>query len=145
MTTSMTNTRAILFAAGAALLLPIAARAAKPSMIEPGRWEVTIKTELPNAVSATTTSEICITKEQAERLEPAKPKATHDCQMTGGLTGNQVKYKMKCGRKNAVTDAEFTYSGDRYEGVVTKKDDEYGEIRQTYTAKRLGECPSADE
>lgn len=59
--------------------------------------------------------------------------------------GNRLKYQIKCARKNATSDAEFTYSGDRYEGVVTIKNDDVGEIRQVYTARRIGDCETAKD
>lgn len=140
----MIRVSAILFSVAAAFLLTTAAVAAQPPVLEPGLWEVTIKTQMGDA-TPTLVERICISREQAERPEPPKTKKTADCQVTGALTGNKSKYQIKCGRKNATTDAEFTYSGDRYEGVVTIKDDDVGEIRQVYTARRIGECPSENE
>lgn len=138
----MIRVGAILFSMTVALLLAAAAGAAQAPVLEPGLWEVTIKTQLGDA-TPTMVEQICISKEQAERLvEPAKGKKTADCQVTGALTGNKLKYQTKCGRKNATSDVEFTYSGDRYEGVVTIRNDDVGEIRQVYTAKRIGDCPT---
>jgi hypothetical protein len=141
---SMIRVNAILFSVAAAFLLTAAAGAAQPSVLQSGLWEVTIKTQMGDA-TPTMIEQICISKEQAVRPEPPKNKESADCQVTGALTGNKSKYQIKCGRKNATTDAEFTYNGDRYEGVVTFKNDDVGEIRQVYTAKRIGACPSADE
>ena len=137
----MIRVGAILFSITAALLLATAAGAAQATVLEPGLWEVTIKTELGDA-TPTMVEKICISKEQAEHPEPAKGKKTADCQVTGALTGNKSKHQIKCGRKNATSDIEFTYSGDRYEGVVTIRNDDVGEIRQVYTAKRIGDCPT---
>src|ERR1700741_3782101 len=132
--TTMIRTGTILCSVAAALLLATAAGAAQPSVLEPGLWEVTIKTQLADA-TPTMVEQICITKEQAEHPEPAKAKKSADCQITGALTGNKLKYQIKCGRKNATSDLDFTYSGDRYEGIVTIKNDDVGEIRQVHTAK----------
>jgi hypothetical protein len=137
----MIRVSAILLSGVAALLLATAAGAAQPSTLEPGLWEVTIKTQLGDA-TPTTIEQICISKEQAEHPEPAKSKKNADCQATSTLTGNRLKYQIKCGRKSATSDAEFTYSGDHYEGVVTIKNDDVGEIRQVYTARRIGDCPA---
>lgn len=114
------------------------AAAAAPPVIAPGRWELTMTTILPDS-TPTTVTEICITKQRAEHPEPRASKPTDDCQVTGGLNGNRLKYAVKCGRAKTTTDAEFTYSGDRYEGVVIVKTGDY-EIRQVHTARRIGEC-----
>ncbi|MDP9194455.1 MAG: DUF3617 domain-containing protein [Acidobacteriota bacterium] len=140
----MIRVSAILFSVAAAFLLTTAAGAAQPPVLEPGLWEVTIKTQMGDA-TPTMIEQICISKEQADRPEPPKAKKAADCQVTGALTGNKSKYQIKCGRKNATSDVEFTYSGDRYEGVVTIKNDDVGELRQVYTAKRIGACPSESE
>lgn len=133
----------LLFSVAAAILLTTRA-GAQPSVIEPGLWEVTIKTLLSDA-TPTMVEQICISKEQADHPGPRKAKKNADCQVTGALTGNKSKYQIKCGRKNATSDIEFTYSGDRYEGVVIIKNDDVGEIRQVYTARRIGECETATE
>ncbi len=122
------------------VVLPAASvDAAQPPVMTPGLWEVTIKTEFQGS-TPTTVTEICISKEQAERPEPPKTNAKHDCQVAGGLTGNLLKYTVKCSRKLSTTQAEFVYSGDHYEGVVTIKIGDSGEVRQVHTAKRLGDC-----
>ncbi|MFL6245018.1 MAG: DUF3617 domain-containing protein [Thermoanaerobaculia bacterium] len=132
---------AILFSVAAALLLAAPASAAEPSVLQPGLWEVTIKILLSDA-TPTLVERICISKEQADHPEPPKLGKGADCQVTGALAGNKLKYQIKCGRKNATSDSEFTYSGDRYEGVVTIRNDEVGEVRQVYTARRIGDCPT---
>jgi hypothetical protein len=50
--------------------------------------------------------QICISKEQADHPEPPKAGKAADCQVTGALTGNKLKYQLKCGRKNATSDIE---------------------------------------
>jgi hypothetical protein len=140
----MTRVGAILFSVVAALLLANGAHAAQTPVLEPGLWEVTIKTQLGDA-TPTTVELICISKEQAERPEPVKAGKTADCQVTSALTGNKLKAHTKCGRKNATLDVEFVYSGDRYEGVMIIKNDDIGEIRQVYTAKRIGDCPTGKD
>ena len=124
------------------LLLTIAAAfftaGAHAGVLNPGRWEITIRTVHPSEMPPMT-SEICISKEDAERPEPPKRKASDDCQVTGALHGNLLKYKTKCERGKSSSDAEFTYQGDRYDGVVTIKF-ESGEIRQIHSARRIGEC-----
>lgn len=137
----MLRTTAIFLAHLIVLLCAGSVAAAEPVMT-PGLWEITIKTEFQGS-TPTTVTEICISKEQAERPEPPKTKANHDCQVTGGLTGSLLKYTVKCNKKKSTTQAEFVYSSDQYEGVVTIKTGD-SEVRQVYTAKRLGECEARE-
>lgn len=133
----MTMKHTLLLAILFVLALTPAVMAAPP--LNPGRWEVTIKTESPVSMPPTTT-EICIAKEKAEKPEPVKGKPTDDCQTSGvSMNGNVLTYATKCGKKDVSTTAKFTYSGDTYTGVVTIKSGKR-EIRQVYTAKRIGNC-----
>jgi Protein of unknown function (DUF3617) len=133
----MNNRLTLLPALAASLLFTLASNAAPP--LNPGRWEVTIKTETPVAMPATT-SEICITTEKAAHPEPVKGKPTDDCQVHGvAMSGNVLTYATQCGRRPVSSTAKFTYSGDTYEGVVTIKVGTM-EVRQIHTAKRVGPC-----
>jgi Protein of unknown function (DUF3617) len=119
------------------VLLAPCALAAPP--LNPGRWEVTIKTESPVSMPPTTT-EICITGEKAARPEPVKGKPTDDCKADGvSMNGNVLTYAVRCGKQKVSTSAKFTYSGDTYTGVVTIKSGKR-EIRQIHTARRVGNC-----
>lgn len=129
---------AFLFALAAAILFSAAAYAANPHLLQPGLWEVTIKTLLSDG-TPTTVTEICITKEEADHPEPPKRGPRDDCQATSITTGNHVSYQVNCGRKHVNTNGEFTYTGDRYEGTVTIKQDNV-EIKQVHTARRIGDC-----
>jgi hypothetical protein len=134
----MTTKRTLLPLASLLVLLFTASAQAAPPL-NPGRWEVTIKTESPVSMPATTT-EICIAKEKAEKPEPVKGKPTDDCQTNGvSMNGNVLTYATQCGKSKVSTAAKFTYSGDTYTGVVTIKSGKR-EIRQVYTAKRVGNC-----
>lgn len=121
------------------LLSSVALAAAPP--LNPGRWQITIKTEAPVSMPPTT-AEVCVTKEQAAHPEPAKGKPTDDCQVHGAaMNGNVLTYTTQCGKRKSSSTAKFTYAGDSYEGVVTIKVGDM-EVRQTYSAKRLGGCDS---
>lgn len=138
----MINIQSILSAA--LLLSSLPALAAQPQAIQPGQWEITMKTMM-SASTPTSTMTVCITKEQAEAVAVPKSKSKDDCQVsTGSLNGNQLKYQVKCGRKKTSSDVEITFSGDHYEGTVTQNYDGV-EIKQVITARRLGECPASDE
>jgi hypothetical protein len=126
----------------AALFVTVAASAASP--LNPGRWEVTIKTEAPVAMPATT-SEICITAEMAEHPEPKKSKTTDECQVIGlAMQGGVLTYDTQCSKKKVSSKAKFTYSGETYTGIVTIKSGDM-EVRQVHTARRLGTCETAGQ
>jgi hypothetical protein len=121
------------------LVLPCSANAGT-GLLNPGRWEITLQTVSPITAPPIVT-EACISKEDAEVLpEPPKSKSSDDCQATGALHGKSLKYKTKCNRRNVTSDVDLTFNGDTYEGIVTITVDGR-EIRQAYTAKRLGDCP----
>ena len=91
------------------------------------------------------THEVCISAADAERsAKPPKAKKSDDCQSTGALNGNSLKYTTKCGRKKVTSTTEFTYLGDHFEGVITLQVDGQ-EIRQIHTGKRIGECETPEE
>ena len=66
----MTTKRTLLPLASLLVLLFTASAQAAPPL-NPGRWEVTIKTESPVSMPATTT-EICIAKERRKSRSPSK-------------------------------------------------------------------------
>jgi len=126
-----------------AILFSLPARAAAP-LLTPGRWEITIQTVSPVAMPPMT-HEVCISKEDAQRSpEPPKGKKSDDCKSTGSLHGNSLKYATKCGRKKVSSTTEYTYMGDRFEGVVIIQADGQ-EIRQIQSGKWVGECEIPEE
>jgi len=131
---------AISISFAAALLFVPPVWAAPPSVIQPGLWEITIKTILPGS-TPTTTTQICISAEKAAHPEPRKSKPADDCQVTSLMAGNQLKYQVQCARRHTTSNAEFTYTGDQYEGTVTVNDGEI-EIKQVHAARRIGDCPA---
>jgi Protein of unknown function (DUF3617) len=125
------------------ILLAGPALAAANSVLMPGRWEVSIRTEAP-VQSAPMIAEFCISKEKAEKPEPPKTDQKHDCKtVSGGLSGNTLAYVIKCSKRNAGSTSRFTFNGDRYEGVVEATIDGVT-VRQVYTARRLGDCPEEE-
>lgn len=115
--------------------------AAAPAVLLPGRWQISIRPELPLSAPEMTT-EICLSAAETEKLQPPRGKPTDDCQVVGGpLQGNVLSYAIKCTKRDSSTNARFTYNGDRFEGVVEGKVDGR-KFRQVYTAIRLGDCPA---
>lgn len=130
-------------AATVTLTMPLAAES--PHLIDPGLWEVTIRTESPVPSSPMTTT-VCISSEKAKKPpEPPKHKESDDCKVTGGgVTGNVLAYSLKCSKRNATSTFRFEYHGDTYEGIVETKTDA-GEVRQIYSGRRVGECDAESQ
>jgi Protein of unknown function (DUF3617) len=135
----MKTVRVLIAAAG--VLAAVTAAAAPPSVITPGRWEVTMRTEAP-VVTPVQTTELCISRQAAEKPEPPRGKPTDDCRVVnGGLAGNVLAWTTKCSKREV--SSRFTYNGDAYEGVIEIKGE--GEtIRQVVTARRIGDCPEEE-
>src|SRR5215212_6375960 len=81
---------------------------AAPPVLNPGRWEVTIKNLLADG-APTSTTQICITKEMADHPAPVDSSPNDDCQVTSTMAGNHLKFMVKCGRNKTTTNAELTY------------------------------------
>ena len=74
--------------------LPISAQS--PTLLVPGRWEITLQNELPYAAQPVTYN-VCIDA-SAARPEPPKGKPSDPCQIvTGGVAGNVLSYRSRCG------------------------------------------------
>jgi Protein of unknown function (DUF3617) len=123
------------------LIVPVCADATPP--LNHGRWEITIKTIVPDVTQATTI--VCISKEHAEKPEAPKSKSDDDCKVLDppGLSGNILAYTVHCTKQNLTSQAKFTFDGDRYEGEVVTKINGV-ETKQLYSARRLGACDAAE-
>jgi hypothetical protein len=123
-----------LFLAVGALSLPLIASA---SPMKPGLWRVTI--EGPQGAR---TSEHCISKEEAAKLEPPKGRSA-DCKVDSfNVSGTTVTWKMSCPSEKMSMEAKTVYHGDTFTGETHIKMGER-EMTQKSSGKFLGACPSA--
>ena len=110
----------MLCAALAMLALPLAAATGTPQ--KPGRWETTVKMEMPGMSMdlPPVTTAVCLTKEDVEHPERALPKAAESgCAVTDfKVTGNTATWSMKCTTpqgsmtgKGSITYTESSYTG----------------------------------
>jgi hypothetical protein len=87
----------------------------------------------------------CVTAEAAADPEKSVP--------TGGgkndrckvkdmkVNGNTITYSVDCAAEGISADAEMTYKGDTFEGLMKMKvEGQDHEILSKYTGKRLGDC-----
>lgn len=125
--------------AGMTILSVVTLASAAPAVLTPGMWEITIRTELPEALPAMTTV-VCISKEEAEDLQAPQGKASDPCRTTeGSRSGNILSYTTKCAGNDDHSKVRFTYDGERFEGVVEGKG-KGRDRRQVYSGRRIGEC-----
>jgi hypothetical protein len=122
---------------------------AQQNPMRPGRWEVTMQMQIPNApvqIPPTTMTQ-CITEEQLKK-DPGSG-LPNGSQSPGGnackvsdykTSGNTVTWKMACTGQQAVTgDGEMTFTGDSYTGAM-KMSMAQGAMAMKLSGKRLGDC-----
>ena len=135
--------RTIVLAFAVVALATAALAADTKSPMKPGKWQVTMSTDIPGmpikmpSVTVTT----CVTKEQAENPQPPKNKRDSECNYTDyKFDGNTVSWKVKCTGKQPMTgEGQMTFSGDTYEGVNHLKTDTV-EMTSKFNGKYVGEC-----
>lgn len=116
---------------------------AGPNM-NPGKWEITTKTEMPGMPEQAITHTQCITDED---LVPVNKDSNNSCTVKNTrIRGNTVSWKITCGGQGGQVDGagEITYNGDTMEGkmVMTMKAMNMT-IKNTLSGNRIGPCDSA--
>jgi hypothetical protein len=113
--------------------------------MRPGRWEVTMQSQMPNMpvqMPEMKTTQ-CVTEAQLKDPESAVPTASRNssCKVSDYKTvGNTVSWKVACSGQQAMTGTgEMTFSGDTYTGLMTTKMSQ-GEMTIKMNGKRLGDC-----
>jgi hypothetical protein len=139
----MFNAR-VLFLAGILFLPPATCLAAEPDM-QDGKWEMTMKMEMPGMPFAIppVKSVTCITRENPV---PQPESMGKECTMTKmQMKGNTVTWAADCKDADGGlhTEGEITYRGNSFDGTIrsTMKSAE-GEMPMTQkiSGKRLGPC-----
>lgn len=142
----MRNLSKVLLAAGVlAVSIPFTAMAAEKSPMKPGKWQITMQTEMPGVpfkIPAVTISQ-CIKPEDLESPDKSLPKASKDdkCKVSDyKIEGNKVTWAVKCADKDATSGTgEITYSDDAYDGVM-KMTTGGQDVTTKMKGKRLGDC-----
>jgi hypothetical protein len=115
------------------------AQSAGPAVMVPGLWEITVQTRSP-IIGPLLTHTVCIDKNHVTRPEPPKTKHVDDCQvLPDAAAANETAYTIRCPKRKITSTSRFSYGGDHFEGTVTISRPD-SEIKQTYTAKRIGDC-----
>ena len=129
-----------------AIAVPTFAAEAKPPM-KAGKWQITITMDMPGMPMKMPPMVMtkCVTKEEAERPEPPKPKKGDDCTVSDyKLDGNTVTWTMKCEKQNMTGEGKITFSSDSYDGEAHMKMSDM-DITQKFAGKYLGECDGTED
>ena len=113
---------------------------AGPQM-NPGKWEITTKTEMPGIPPQTLTHTQCITNAD---LVPMSQDANQECKVTDIQTqGGTVSWKISCGGQAGGMSGtgQVTYEGDRMHGTMSMTITPYGtSVKNTLSGRRVGNC-----
>jgi hypothetical protein len=111
--------------------------------VNPGKWQVTLTTEMPNmpVKMPPMSFTYCISKEEAENPQPPKSKHENGCTVSDyKMDGNVVTWSVKCTGKNEMSGTgKMVLNGDTYEGETHMKTGDM-EINQKMSGKLLGAC-----
>jgi hypothetical protein len=127
-----------------ALALAAAAGAQTPkSPQKPGKWEVTLETEMhipgmPVKMKPVT-NEVCVTEQDLANPQRSVPgDAKSPCTISNyKVNGNIVTYDVDCPKQQTKGTAEITYSSDTYKGAMKMKWADK-DVTTLYTGKWLG-------
>ena len=109
------------------------------AVMVPGLWEITVQTRSP-ILGPPITHAVCIDNAHVTRPDPPKSRRSDDCQVSPNASAaNETAYTVRCAKGKATTVSRFIYSGDHFDGTVVITTAS-GEVRQVYTAKRIGAC-----
>lgn len=115
------------------------AQSAGPAVLAPGLWEITVQTRSP-IMAAPLSHTVCIDKLHVAKPDTPKSKPSDDCKVTpDAAAANETAYTVRCAKQKTTSTSRFTYSGDHFDGTVVIQT-AGGEVRQVYTAVRLGDC-----
>ncbi len=113
---------------------------AGPQM-NPGKWEITTKTEMAGMPAQSLTHTQCITNDD---LVPMSGDANNNCKVKNMKTsGNTVSWEMTCEGQGGGMDGtgEVTYTGDTMEGKMEMKIRGMDmKVKNTLSGKRIGPC-----
>jgi hypothetical protein len=116
---------------------------AGPNM-NPGKWEITTKMEMPGMPGQSMTHTQCITEKD---LVPVNKDPNNSCTVKNMSTrGNTVSWEITCGGQGGEMDGtgEITYAGDTMKGnMVMVMKAMNMTIKNTLSGKRIGPCNGA--
>lgn len=126
------------------VILSFGTALAGPNM-DPGKWEITTKSEMTGMPPQTRTHVQCLTDND---MVPMSDDANRQCRIEDiRVNGSTVSWKITCaeGRAEGMTGTgEITYSGDTMDGFMNMIIPPYGtEVKNILSGMRIGDCDSS--
>lgn len=125
-----------------AMLLALSTPVVAGTLMNPGKWQITVETEVLNAPIKIPSMAIskCVTEKEAANPEAPKGDADGGCRMSNyKIDVNVITWLLKCDNESTDGSGRITFHGDTYQGVIKLKTDGM-EITQTLTGTRIGKC-----
>ena len=125
------NKKVIILGMAISMILPAGFAWANPQM-NPGKWEISTKTEMTGIPTQSITHTQCITNEDAV---PMSNDANRECQVTD--------IKVSCGGEDGKMNGtgSVTYSKDKMNGTMNMTILPHGtKVRNTFSGRRIGIC-----
>ncbi|MFO7965006.1 MAG: DUF3617 domain-containing protein [Desulfobacterales bacterium] len=124
--------------------LTVASVWAEPLM-NPGKWEITTKTEMAGMPPQSFTHTQCITRED---LVPMNRDTSQECKVTDVVyDGNTVSWKISCDGQGGEMNGSglVTYTGDDMSGTMSMTMASQGfQMTNTFSGHRIGPCDGSD-
>jgi hypothetical protein len=145
---SVGSTRSIRAAAAMAIALATAGSLHAQGPRRDGRWEVTVRMEMPGAPAGLPPMTVtqCVTPEEAKAPDSVLPQAPgtampETCKLTDQkVSGNKVSWALMCEGAEAMSgNGELVYTDSSFEGFM-KMMHSGQTMTMKYTGKRLGDC-----
>jgi hypothetical protein len=124
-----------------AVMAQTAAPPAPKSLINPGKWEITMHNiepvDAPPMVNVA-----CIGPEEIARIAPPVSKASDECKLVtpGTLDRGVLMFTMTCPKLRRKTTSKMTFAGDTFNGTLVMEHVDGPTYKQTIEGKRLGAC-----
>ncbi|MBN1546079.1 MAG: DUF3617 domain-containing protein [Syntrophaceae bacterium] len=109
--------------------------------INPGKWEITTKTEMAGIPPQSITHVQCITDQD---MVPVSQDASKECKVTDIIVkGDTAKWKISCGGQGGQMEGtgQVTYSGDTMKGTMQMMITEMNtKVTNYINGRRIGKC-----
>lgn len=125
-------------------LAPLSALASDPGAMRPGQYEYTMKMEIPGMPfqMPPTVTKHCVTPEEVKK-DQSYQSQSKDCKTENfKQMGSKVSYDFTCtGKTPSTGHYDLTVGPTGFEGTGTTDMGDGQQMKQKWSAKRLGDCP----
>ncbi len=140
--------KTVVFVLAAGFLLTASPLFAAPPLMQDGKWEISVKMEMPGlpfSMPPTTITQ-CITKDDVKdpKKDDPPPDKKNDCEVKDmKIQGNKADWTMQC-KDGSRGSGEMVYQHNAYSGVMKMEtaDKKQGKstIVQHISGRRIGDC-----